>query len=553
MKKKLGPIKKIENLPNRNQEGYFLVIAVVLIMVIGLMASVISYMFSNRAMISGKEFMGLKTFYNAESGLEIGARLLSMAPITGTPTRLTCAALTGTAAVTNASFGGGQLTVSAANSAPTFATSTLSAAVTSAALTIPVSSASGFASHGRIMIDRELIDYADISGNSFIGVTRGAGDSIATNHTSGTSVGQYECSLTSQAAISTIASPSYQRELQWGVQLQNGWVAANVSSKNFELEQWNHSTEMAWNAFALNSSTFAVNLNGISMLSQADGWAVGRGVTTNLVFLHWTGSTWGVVTVTAPCASLNLNGVSMVSSQEGWAVGTTYHVACAGSLFRYLIAKWNGSSWTVLTPSTSPSLPADNATNQTLNDVNVINTDSDGLGNIGFAVGNNGVILEYNGTNWVSMASPTTKVLNSVSVVSANEAWAVGANGTILKFNGTSWSTVTSPSTNTLNEITMLSTNGSTASNGWIVGNNGTILTYNGSTWSSTTVGSNTLLSVSYFNANDVWAVGANGTGIHWDGSSWSTLSTGTSLQLNAISLVSSGSTPVSAWNQVFQ
>src|SRR5438309_3635142 len=49
-----------------------------------------------------------------------------------------------------------------------------------------------------------------------------------------------------------------------------------------------------------------------------------------------------------------------------------------------------------------------------------------------FAVGNNGTILTYNGTNWVQVNSGTTNVLTALSFPS-NTRYICGFNGTILK------------------------------------------------------------------------------------------------------------------------
>ena len=69
----------------RHQQGYFLIIAVVLIMVIGVMGTLIAYLFSNRAALSYPQQLGMQAFYSAESGLDIAARLLNMPFIGGTP------------------------------------------------------------------------------------------------------------------------------------------------------------------------------------------------------------------------------------------------------------------------------------------------------------------------------------------------------------------------------------------------------------------------------------------------------------------------------------
>ncbi len=538
---------------NVSQQGYLLVVAVIFMLVIGVMGSLIAYLFSNRAMLSAAQQNGLRAFYMAESGLQIGTRLLTMPNLSGTPARITCSGVTGNSAITHATMESGTFTMTATNSLPTFSVTTLSAPVTTTTSTINVTSTAGFASSGKILIDREAIDYAAISGDTFIGVTRGTSGTLASAHASGAGIGQYQCSLDVNAGIPNLTSPNYQRELQENVQLQDAWAEGNNSGNNFVLSRWNQPTEMSWNASVIAGGDSAGSLNGVSMLSNADGWAVGDEAQNNLIFLHWNGANWQLVTV-AGCDNQNLLDISMVSSQQGWAVGTRYRPTnCNGGQNRYTILRWNGSSWSVLTPTSSPSIPADNNNNQNLNAIHVIDTTGSGLGSIGFAVGDNGRILQYSGANWTQAASPVTQNLNGVYTVSTNQAWAVGDNGVILHWDGSSWTSISSPTSTTLNNISMLDSDGdSLADFGVAVGNNGIIVTYNGSTWTSSDVGSTHLFGISIVNAQDAWIVGASGTAYHWNGSAWSNISLGANQQFNDISLISVKKNPTSGWRQVF-
>jgi hypothetical protein len=77
--------------------------------------------------------------------------------------------------------------------------------------------------------------------------------------------------------------------------------------------------------------------------------------------------------------------------------------------------------------------------------------------------------------NWTS---PTAQFLESVYMVSADDGWAVGWNGAIIHWNGTDWSNVASPTTQNLYEVFMVS-----ASDGWAVGVFGTIIRWTGTVW----------------------------------------------------------------------
>ena len=536
------------------QEGYFLILAVIFILVLGVMGSLIAYLFAERAQISVAQQYGLRAFYMAESGYEIGTRLLSMPSISGTPTRIACGSLTGNAAVTNAALLSGTITLSTINSSPIFAVDTLNAAMTTSSTSISLSDVTGFASSGRVMIDREAIDYAAISGNTLIGLTRAAGGTTVSSHASGASVGQYQCSVDVLAGIPSVASPTYQRELQWNVGLQDGWTVGNVGGSNFTFSRWNRPTELAFNSANVAGGSSATGLKSISMLSYVDGWAVGNVDSNNFIYLHWDGSSWQLTAEAGACGTQDLSGVSVVSSQEAWAVGGRYRPLCVNvGLRRYTVRYWNGSAWTSLTPLSTPHVPPDDLGNEDLNAVHVIDTDGDGLGNIGFAVGDSGTILKYNGSNWDPDTNSDNKNLNGVFTVSSSEAWAVGASGTILKWNGSTWNTVSSPVNNALNGIAMFDADGNgSADSGFAVGNNGKILSYDGSSWSSADMGNSNLFGVAMINASDAWVVGVNGVAYHWDGSTWTSADSGTTHTLNAVSLIATREKPASSWRQVF-
>jgi DNA-binding beta-propeller fold protein YncE len=158
-------------------------------------------------------------------------------------------------------------------------------------------------------------------------------------------------------------------------------------------------------------------------------------------------------------------------------------------------------------------------TNQTLNAVKMLSA------NDGWAVGDAGTILRWNGSNWSEFSSTTTNNLNGLALLDGSNAWAVGDSGTILKWNGSTWQSYTSPTSLRLNEIHLLNAN-----NGWIVGEGGTLLHWNGSGWQSwTSPTTYDLYALDFLSDTDGWAVGGlpwTGTGtseiLKWNGSEWS-------------------------------
>jgi hypothetical protein len=159
-----------------------------------------------------------------------------------------------------------------------------------------------------------------------------------------------------------------------------------------------------------------------------------------------------------------------------------------------------------------------------------------------FAVGLNGTILHYNGSNWSTMTSGTTEGLNGIWGSSANNVFAVGgtAEGVILHYNGSAWTLMLSGSIAPMEGIW-----GSSASDVYAVGDAGTILHYNGSTWSAMTSGTSEDINAVWGTSHsNVFAVGAAGTILHYDGNTWSAMTSNTTAHLYGIW----GSSPKDTW-----
>ena len=94
----------------------------------------------------------------------------------------------------------------------------------------------------------------------------------------------------------------------------------------------------------------------------------------------------------------------------------------------------------------------------------------------GWVVGDRGTILQWDGSAWIEVSSPTSTDLRSISIVSTESSWAVGWDGEILNWNGSDWSVVDSPTRGRwLESVTMIS-----PISGWIVGGDRAILRYTG-------------------------------------------------------------------------
>lgn len=187
-----------------NQQGYLLIVAVVLIVIVGLIGSLLAYMFAGSSSANANIAQSNTAFYIATSGLEIAKRDIVI-------NRTQCTAINGSASYTNAPIFSGQFTVTGTigNSS-----SSLNGSVSASATSITLANAAGFSSSGFVWIENELISYQGISGNALQNVSRGQQGTFAVSHGNGVSAIQNHCLLTAIGATPTIAAPEGKRVLQ---------------------------------------------------------------------------------------------------------------------------------------------------------------------------------------------------------------------------------------------------------------------------------------------------------------------------------------------------
>lgn len=155
----------------------------------------------------------------------------------------------------------------------------------------------------------------------------------------------------------------------------------------------------------------------------------------------------------------------------------------------------------------------------------------------GWAVGDNGVVLQWDGTNWIAGVSNTTEDLFSIHCESASDCWAVGGNGETIHWDGSSWSQVSSGTSGFLLGVSCGSP--SACSSVGISGLSANTRFWNGTNW--TAGGGGSLFS--YYsdvscpssNCYSTRSVLPGGSGsIHQSATSWGTVFTG-STRLNGI------------------
>lgn len=142
----------------------------------------------------------------------------------------------------------------------------------------------------------------------------------------------------------------------------------------------------------------------------------------------------------------------------------------------------------------------------------------------GWIGGTHGIILHYNNGQWTQDVSPTTEIIYGMAVTRSRTIWAVGSTGTVLNYNGISWAPVNiggpSSSTTFTNDIYSISL--SDQNNGWAVGNLGFLLKFDGQKWTSAiSPTTERLNSVSVLSDVQAWAVGAFGTILNFNGTTW--------------------------------
>ncbi len=146
----------------------------------------------------------------------------------------------------------------------------------------------------------------------------------------------------------------------------------------------------------------------------------------------------------------------------------------------------------------------------------------------GWISGKGGVVYYYNGTEWTEQDAGPSKDLNAVWAVSANDVWVAGKSGIITHYDGAAWTT------DTIDTKDIMGLWFNSASDGWGVGKNGHISHYNGTSWSVTIPVSKTLNAVA-FNGENGYIVGKSGTLLEYDGSSWAQITSGTDNELFGI------------------
>ena len=146
------------------------------------------------------------------------------------------------------------------------------------------------------------------------------------------------------------------------------------------------------------------------------------------------------------------------------------------------------------------------------------------------------------GPEWLRAEVPVTTRLNSIHGVSANHIFAVGDDGVVLHFDGNAWTKVDVGLPTSLYGVFMAS-----PTDIWVVGESGTVLRFDGTRFVKSEVlnTSDKLERVWGTGPNDVWIASSSRTW-RWNGTQANAILKGTSTYFSADSL--SGSASAGLW-----
>ena len=275
----------------------------------------------------------------------------------------------------------------------------------------------------------------------------------------------------------------------------------------------------------LGSTTVAVRAAAV-ILSPSGASISGIGATQTFGVEAWDADGNPIPSPSVSWNSLNTN----VATVDGSGIATAI---ASGQVT--IQADVNGmTGYALLTVSVPGLLPADSWSAMTSGTgerlIGVWGASSSDI----YAVGDDGTILQFDGTGWSAMVSGTSEDLHAVWGTSPSDIYAVGEVDGILHYDGTAWSQVASAGEN------LLGVWGASPSDVYAVGSFGTIVHFDGTSWTLVLrvpeiVGGFGLTGVWGTSSSNIYAVGDAGTVLHYDGIGWSEMESGTESNFQAV------------------
>lgn len=555
----------------KKHQGFFSIVAIILIVMVGLISVFAIKMLSRHTQISVLQLQAARARLSAQTGIEIASTRLLTHHLRS---RLTCGG-SGQGSLTKRLFTrpltlnrGFEYRIRQATPSvfPHMATARLTQTVSSFATTIPVSNTYGFSKTGIAYIDGEAFSYSGMTPHTFTQVHRGVFGTPATPHFSQsrshavTLVSQYQCDIVSQGYAPQLEKFMARYQIDAAIQLPYVVAVGQQFSAS-----WNQPKELAWEKIHLKKQW---QLNAISLLNPSFGWAVGDtfkqtewGIArlTKVVGNHGRTTWLYYPTVMGGDKSItheitDLRAVSVLNASSAFAVGdaaqlnkqvapglshsNNQHRQRGNTPKReesgkkaFTILHFNGYTWCLLSTKknqcsniTLPSVPA-SLKQANLYGIAMLDTRHQGTADLGFAVGSNGLILKFNGKTW-QVIQKKGQTLRAVAVL-PKQGWIVGDHCQMLMTNAKGrWRSVSLSrlcKKSNLTALTMVDDNhDGYADFGYVVGSRGIALYFNGIKWVRL---KNTRLKqargVIALGQEDVFAVGLSGRVVHYDGRGW--------------------------------
>lgn len=258
---------------------------------------------------------------------------------------------------------------------------------------------------------------------------------------------------------------------------------------------------LKWDGSQWRSVTNSIYLRFRSMSGPSDNlWSVALDttpITGGPRILQWQSGAWSSNGISLPGGFTNDLQAIWVSGTDGIAVGR------GDSILRR-----NGGTWNQVIGFTRTNTILRGVWGSDIQNVWIVGGGQEGP-NGDIFTGYPGKILFYNGAGIIeSLVLPESdQALRAVWGAGKNDVWAVGDNGMMLKYNGTMWNRVDSGTQFGLRGIW-----GSASNNVYAVGLGGTVLRYDGQTWKRQEAGTGNSLIGVFGVGKDVYAVGYSGS-----------------------------------------
>lgn len=310
------------------QQGFLLIAAIALIVVLGFLGVVISRLATSNLTAGSLHLTSGQAFYVAESGLE-------RAKYGYMQEGADCSELIYTGAV-----GKGDFTTTPTYFGPV--STALSAAISATDTVIPLTSTAGLAPAGRVRIDFEDIDYGSIAGGALLGVRRGRNGTPAAAHASGAVVSLDLCSVQSAGAVASARRTV--REALITPQAMIVYAKSNGDGTPY-FRRWDGN---AWSA-ERSASVVPANINYFVLKFARTRNEAVLGTLSSNGEIHvqvWNGSTWSTPTLLADIGNAG-DAERRPFDIEYESVGDRALVLYSDGNATPDFAIWDGSVWTV--------------------------------------------------------------------------------------------------------------------------------------------------------------------------------------------------------------